>query len=63
MNVVAKRTLKEFWEAYPDAERPLAAWYKLVSRATWTGPSDIKEMFGTNVDFVGDDRVHLRYRR
>lgn len=27
------------------------------ARAEWKGPADIKEQFGTNVDFVADDRV------
>jgi mRNA interferase HigB len=57
MNVIAKRTLREFWERYPEAQGPLEAWYTLASKATWETPPDIKTMFGTNVDFVGDNRV------
>jgi mRNA interferase HigB len=57
MRVISKRTLREFWERRPQAEKPLTSWYKLVSKAAWTQPSDIKDAFGTNVDFVGDNRV------
>lgn len=57
MNVIAKRTLREFWERHPEAQGPLEAWYTLASKATWETPADIKAMFGTNVDFVGDNRV------
>jgi mRNA interferase HigB len=57
MQVMSKRKLREFWEHYPPAERPLSAWYKLVSKASWQTPADLKAAFGTNVDFVGDNRV------
>jgi mRNA interferase HigB len=57
VQIIAKRTLIEFWALYPDAERPLRAWYGLVDKALWTGPADVKAMFGTTVDFVADNRV------
>jgi mRNA interferase HigB len=57
MNVVAFRTLKEFWERHSHAETPLRTWYGIVSKAEWKGPADVKAMFGTSVDFVGDNRV------
>jgi mRNA interferase HigB len=57
MQVISKRALQEFWKRYPHAERPLSAWYKVVSKASWNGPADIKNAFGANVDFVGDNRV------
>jgi len=57
MQVLSRRTLREFWQIYPDAERPLSTWYKIVSKATWAHPNDVKEQFGGNVDFVGDNRA------
>ena len=57
MQVLALRTLRDFWTRYPAAERPLRAWYRLVSAARWMTPNEIKAAFGTNVDFVGDNRV------
>lgn len=57
MQVIARRALKEFWEREPKAESPLRTWYAIADKAAWTGPSDIKVQFGTNVDFVGDNRV------
>lgn len=57
MQVIAKRTLKEFWQVHGQAKTPLEAWYAIVSHAEWTGPADIKGMYGANVDFVGDNRV------
>ena len=57
LNVIARSRLKAFWERYPKAETPLKTWYQLLSKGTWNGPADIKAAFGTNVDFVGDNRV------
>ena len=57
MQIIAKRTLIRFWEKHPPAERPLRAWYGLVDKALWSGPADVKAMFGTTVDFVADNRL------
>lgn len=56
MQVIAIRTLREFWTEHPRAEMPLRAWHSLVSRAEWQGPADVRKMFNT-ADFVGDSRV------
>jgi mRNA interferase HigB len=57
MQIIAKRTLREFWQCQPRAEAPLRGWFALASRADWRGPADVKAMFGTTVDFVGDNRL------
>ncbi len=57
MQIIAKRTLRLFWEQHNQAEIPLRAWYAIVDRAEWTGPAEVKRMFGTTVDFVGDNRI------
>ena len=57
MQVIAKRTLRLFWERHPQAEGPQQAWYAIVTKAVWKGPADVKAMFGTNVDFVSDNRI------
>jgi mRNA interferase HigB len=57
MQVIARRTLKQFWERHPRAEFPLRNWYTLASRAEWAGPADVKAMFGASVDFVHDNRI------
>jgi mRNA interferase HigB len=53
MRIVAKRTLREFWERYPDAEDPLLAWYREVEKEDWTKSSDVKDKF-RSASFVGD---------
>ncbi|MCP3470982.1 type II toxin-antitoxin system HigB family toxin [Bradyrhizobium sp. CCGUVB1N3] len=57
MNVIARKALKDFWERYPDAEKPLSAWYQIASKGNWSSPADLKKAFGNNVDFVGDNRA------
>ena len=56
MRIVARRTLREFWERHPDARQALQAWYHDTKRAKWTSPSDIKNTY-RNASFVGDQRV------
>jgi mRNA interferase HigB len=57
MQGIARRTLRQFWGRHPQAERPIRAWFAVVSKARWTAPADIKRQFGATVDFVGDNRV------
>ncbi len=57
MQVIAKRTLKMFWQKHPQAETPLRTWYPIVDRADWSSPHEIKKQFGSSVDFVGDSRA------
>tara|TARA_R110002110_G_scaffold103087_4_gene260740 strand:+ start:3209 stop:3505 length:297 start_codon:yes stop_codon:yes gene_type:complete len=57
MQIIARRTLKRFWEVHNQAEAPLTAWYLAVSKAEWRTPADVKAMFGTGVDFVADNRI------
>ncbi len=56
MRIVAKRTLREFWETHPDAEQPLLTWYKMTERAAWQTPSDVKAYYG-NASILANNRV------
>jgi mRNA interferase HigB len=49
MRVIAKRTLREFWECpeYGDAQVPLEAWYREAMNATWLDPMAIKAQYRT----------------
>lgn len=44
MRIVAKRTLREFWElpGNGDAERPLVEWYHMMHKASWATPQEVK---------------------
>jgi mRNA interferase HigB len=48
MRVIAKRTLRQFWESapqYADAKGPLDAWYAEARKVHWRTPQDIKAQF------------------
>ena len=57
MQIIAKRTLRVFWESHPQARTPLQSWFATVSKSAWNSPADIKAEFGATVDFVADNRV------
>ena len=56
MKVVAITALRRFWEAHPNAEQPLKAWYDEVKAAAWQTPIDVKAHY-RSASFVGDRRV------
>ncbi|MYA08798.1 MAG: type II toxin-antitoxin system HigB family toxin [Holophagales bacterium] len=56
MRIVAKRTLREYWEGEPRAEQPLKSWFAVAAKADWASPADVKAMYG-NASIVGGDRV------
>lgn len=45
MRVFVKRTLRQFWDKYPDSEEYLLKWYELATKAEWRSPADVKEVF------------------
>jgi len=57
MQIIARRTLKQFWGRHPRAEGLVRAWFAVVSKARWRTSADVKRQFGATVDFVGDNRV------
>lgn len=57
MQIIARRTLRQFWERHPPAEIPIRDWYARTARASWMDPAEVKAEFGTTVDFVADNRL------
>lgn len=48
MRVIAKRTLREFWELdvkYSDSQGPLEAWHEEVLKVSWENPQQVKNQF------------------
>jgi len=58
MRVLAKRTLKTFWNRpnRRDAQAPLEAWHQEAQRAKWASPHAVKVQFAT-ASVVGGNRV------
>jgi mRNA interferase HigB len=45
--IFVKRTLRAFWEKYPETEQYLKVWFEDVHKATWETPMDVKKSFAT----------------
>jgi mRNA interferase HigB len=56
VRIIAKRTLREFWEGHPRARGPLEAWHQEVAQADWAGPSNVKAQF-RSASVLQDNRV------
>jgi mRNA interferase HigB len=53
MRVIAKSTLRKFWERFPDAEGALLAWFREVEKEEWDSPADMKEKY-RSASIVGE---------
>ena len=56
MRVIAKKTLREFWQKHKDCEQQLKSWYQETSKAKWKSPKDIKREY-PSASFLADNRV------
>lgn len=61
MNVVAKRTLRQYWQQHSNTEAALKEWHHIVEKATWQKPSDVVEAI-PNTRFIGNDRFVFKIR-
>lgn len=58
MRVIAKRSLKAFWQRQgcSDARAPLESWHEEALRGKWSSPHSVKLHFAT-ASIVGRHRV------
>ena len=56
MRIIAKRTLREFWERFQDAEEPLQAWFREVEKEDWAEPAKLKAKYG-NASIIKGSRA------
>ena len=56
MRIIAKRTLRAYWEREPRAEQPLKAWYAIARKADWSSPADVKRVYG-HASIIGNEGV------
>ena len=61
MHIISRKALREFWEQHPDAERPLAAWFKEAKEQEWPTPHEILARY-PHASIVGSDRVVFRIK-
>ena len=56
MRVIAKRTLREFWNKHADSEQPLKSWFHEAGNAQWKSPNDLKKDY-PSASILIDNRV------
>lgn len=56
MRLITKRTLKDFWEKNPDAQKALEAWHAEAKSTDWRTSADIKVQY-RNASILKDSRV------
>lgn len=56
MRIIARKTLKSFWEKHPDSEEALTAWFRIAEDADWAKPSDVKTTL-RSASILKDGRV------
>ena len=58
MRIIAKSTLKKFWEQpqYSDSQAPLESWHEEALKAMWTSPQAVKAHYG-NASICANNRV------
>ena len=54
--MIAVKTLKTYWEQFPQAKQPLVAWYEEAAAAGWDSPNKLKEQY-RNASILTDKRV------
>jgi mRNA interferase HigB len=53
MHIISRKTLRAFWEQYPDSQTALTRWFKIVQKTEFTSFADLKATF-PSADLVGD---------
>ena len=56
MRVIAKKTLRLFWQKHSDCEEQLKVWYEEASKASWQTPAEIKKDH-SSASVLQDNRV------
>lgn len=61
MRIIAKRSLREFWQQHADAKIALEEWHLITSKALWNSPADITNTFA-NSRYLGNDRFYFKIK-
>jgi mRNA interferase HigB len=56
VRVIAKKTLRDFWENHADCEQQLKAWYQETEKATWRTINELKKEY-PSASILKDSRI------
>ena len=54
--IIAKSTLREFWEKHEDSEQYLKTWFQTTLSANWQSPRDVKKYYAS-ASILNDNRI------
>lgn len=54
--IIAKKTLRDFWEKHTDCEQYLKTWYETAKTSSWKTPNDVKKVYA-NASILNNNRV------
>ena len=61
MHVIARKTLREFWNRHPAAQKALEAWFYEAEQASWESSDDVQATHKA-ARSIGKDRVIFKIR-
>lgn len=61
MRIIAKSTLRNYWEENPEIEQAFLSWYKVTNKSNWRNFNEVKAQFGT-CKIVGNDRIVFKIK-
>ena len=53
MHIISRKTLRAFWEQYPDSQTALIRWFKILQKTDLTNFADLRATF-PSADLVSD---------
>lgn len=56
LRVIAKKIIRDFWEAHADSEQQLKSWFQEASKAVWKNPNEIKQEY-PSASILNNNRV------
>jgi mRNA interferase HigB len=56
MRIIAIKTLKDYWDEFPQVEQVLLSWFQEVETADWNNPNELKAQY-RNASILTDKRV------
>lgn len=56
MRVIAKRTLREFWEKHADCGQQLKSWYRETEKGEWNNINELKRDY-PSASILKDNRI------
>ncbi len=62
MRIIARKTLRDFWESHPDSEAGLRHWYEVIETNDWQMPGDVATTF-KGADIINGERVVFNIAR